>query len=332
MNFEQFTQTIEQKSAEIKNEQAEIAMRLQALEQRSVPNVHGASSVGSGFEVKSVMDALASSGNFTAKSVVAANYKSILTQGNASILPTVSNQGVIGQNEISLSAQLPSFGIQEAVVRFSRLSTNDMGAIQGLEGALKKELAIDATPIERECNTFAAWTSVSTQALADQKGINDAISSVLSIGILRALDAHAFGVATSEGTTGTVGTTPLLTALGAVASIQAQGFAATAYLNPVDFVAAQLAVSTTGEFIGIPNSFVGTIKVAAGVPAGSFLATANDGSGLSIALRESLAIDIGVQGDQFVKNLRSVLAELRGLAIIRNPALVVTGSLSKVTK
>lgn len=321
---------LEKRSAEIKETQADINSRLMDLEQsRANSKGFGATNGTTGFEVKGVLESLAASGNFTSKNVVAANVKSILTQGSASILPTIGNLGVIGQNEISLAAQLPSFGIQEAVVRFSRLSTTDMGAIQGLEGALKKELAIDATPIERECNTFAAWTSVSTQALSDQRGINDAIGSVLSIGILRALDAHAFSVATAEGTVGTVGATPLLTALSAVASIQAQGFAASVYLNPVDFVAAQLATSSTGEFIGIPNSFVGTIKAAAGVPVGSYLATANDGTGLSLAIRESMSIDIGVQGDQFVKNLRSVLAEVRGLAIVRNPSLIVTGALAK---
>ena len=331
MNLDQFAQTIEQKSSEIKNEQQELSLRLQALEQKSVGNVHGATNASTGFEVKSVLEALSASGNMTCKSVVPANAKSILTQGNTSILPTVSNQGVIGQNEISLASQLPFFGIQEAVVRFSRLSTTDMGAIQGGEGLLKKELAIDATPIERECNTFAAWTAVSTQALADQRDVQTAISSVLSVGILRAVNAHVIEVANAEGVKGSAQATPLLTALGAVAQIQAQGYGASVYLNPSDFVAAQLAVSSTGEFIGIPSGFAGTVKPAAGVPVGSFLATANDGSGIALAIREQMNLDIGVQGDQFVKNLRTLLMEIRALAIVRNPELVITGTLAKAT-
>lgn len=333
MNIEQFAHTIEQKSAEIKNEQAEIAMRLQALEQRSVPNVHGASSTeDSRFDVKSIVEALAQSGNMTCKSILPANAKAILVNSNTSLLPTVGNLGVFAAGEISLSAQLPSFSISEAIVRYSRLSTADQGAIQGAEGSLKKEISIDATPVEAESNTFAGWTSISTQGLADQRNINDALGTVLSTGILRAVDAHAFSVAQAQGTAGTAAATPLLTALQAAATIQAQGFAASVYLNPADFVGALLSTSTTGEFLDVPAAFAGVLKPAAGIPVGQFLATSNDGMGISLAIREGLSIDIGVVGDQFIKNVRTLLAEVRGLAIVKNPALVITGTLAKAAK
>jgi len=125
---------------------------------------------------------------------------------------------------------------------------------------------------------------------------------------------------------------PLVTVLGAIANVQAQGYAAVAYLNPADFVAVQLSQSTTGEFLDLPSAFVGTIRPAAGIPVGQFLVNATSGEGLSLAIRENLSIDIGVQNDQFVRNLRSVLIETRGLGVIKNPALVLTGALAKATK
>ena len=333
MEYQTLIQTLETRSAEIKGAQTELAERVLGLE-RQAANSKGfnATTEASGFEVKSVLESLANSGNFTAKSNVPASVKSILVNSNTSLLPTVGNLGVIGQSEISLSAQLPSFAIQEAIVRFTRLSTNDSAAIQGGEGNLKKELAIDSTPVERESNTFAAWVAVSTQALADQKGITEAINSVLTVGIRRAVDAHAFSVAQAEGTAAVTGASPLVTVLGAIANVQAQGYAAVAYLNPADFVAVQLSQSTTGEFLDLPSAFVGTIRPAAGIPVGQFLVNATSGEGLSLAIRENLSIDIGVQNDQFVRNLRSVLIETRGLGVIKNPALVLTGALAKATK
>lgn len=332
MEYNQLLDAIETKSASIRTEQQEISLRLHALEQRGLGSVNGATTGNaSGFETKGVLEALSASGNFTAKSVVPASLKAILVNANNSLLPTIGNLGVIGQNEISLSAQLPSFAIQEAIVRFTRLSTADKAAIQGAEGALKKEIAIDADQIERESNTFAGWVAVSTQALADQRGISEAINSVLTVAIRRALDDHAYGVAVAEGTAATTGETPLLSVLSAIATVQAQGYQATAFLNPADFVAVQLTTASTGEFLSLPTAFAGTIRPAAGIPVGKFLVNATSGEGLSLAIRENLNIDVGVQGDQFVKNLRTVLIETRGLGVIKNPSLVITGSLPVAT-
>ena len=334
MEYQNLIQTLEARSAEIKGAQSELAERIFHIEQKqaSARGFNATSTEGSRFDVKSIVEALAQSGNMTCKSIVPANAKSILVQGNTSLMPTVANLGVFAAGEISLAAQLPSFSISEAIVRYSRLSTADKGAIQGAEGSLKHELAIDATPVEAECNTFAAWTAISTQALADQRNINDALGTVLSTGVVRAVNDHAFSVAQAQGTVGAVGATPLLTALTNAAAIQSQGFAASVYLNPADYVGALLATSTTGEFLDVPAAFVGVIKPAAGIPVGSFLATSNDGQGLSLAIRENLTIDIGVVGDQFIRNARTLLAEVRGLAIIKNPALVITGTLAKATK
>jgi hypothetical protein len=311
---------------------AEIASRLLELEQKAVRPVIGmenASSINTNLEP--VMQALSSSGNLTAKSVVPMNRKSILLQGVSSghLYPTHESLGVVAQSSgLSLSSQLHTFAITGSNVSYSRISSTDSGAMQGGEGNLKKELSINAEPVLAESNTFAGWSKISTQALSDQQNIELALSQVMSNCIYKALDAHAFDVASKQGTVGTAGPTPLITALSAVGAINGYGKQGVVFVNPSDYLAMTLATTTNGEFIEIPEAFAGSIKMASGIPTGSYLATTLDGEGLDLAIRENLNIDVGVTGDDFVKNLRVLLAEIRGLAIVRDPSLVITGTLA----
>ena len=62
--------------------------------------------------------------------------------------------------------------------------------------------------------------------------------------------------------------------------------------------------------------------------ADQLLASASDGSGLCFALRDDLDVAIGLDADDFTKNLRTALAEARGLPFVRPPVRVLAGDLT----
>jgi len=322
--------TINQKSQEIKDEYNEMSKRLMALEQSNAKSVGFSGQPDASQDRLTVLKtALAASGNATAK-VVVPMQKSTLLQGVSAgkLSPTERNIGVFAQaQQLSLAAQLHSFPTDASVIDYTVIGSTDAAQMQGGEGNLKHELAITSTPNKVEMNTFAGWVKVSTQALNDQININQAIDSVLRGAIQRGLDNHIMSVVTANATQGNSGVTPMLSALMAAAQIQSLGHAATVFVNPMDYAAITLTVGTNGEFIDVPQSYQGIIKPASGVTSGKYLATTLDGSGLDLAIRESLNIDIGTSGDDFIKNLRVLLAEVRAVALIRDPSLVIVGDL-----
>jgi len=321
---------IETRSAEIKNEQQEIATRLTALERKGLPNIHGASDASTGLELKSLVAALGASGNMTAKASVQVSKSTLLQGVSAGYLNPVSqNIGVFAQAEqLSIASQIHSFGTTAAIIDYSVLTTADSGAIQVKEGDLKKQLDIVSTPKKVEMLTHAGWVKISTQALADQQNISQALGSIMYGAIARSVDANIVATAIAEGTTGATMSTPLLSALGAVAQIQSYGKSGVVFVNPIDFAAITLSVNSNGDFIQVPQAYAGVIRAASGVAQGTYLATSLDGSGLDLAVNETVGIDIGTSGDDFLKNLRVLLAESRAVALIRDANLVVTGSLS----
>lgn len=325
---QQVLKALEEKGAQF----SELAARVMDLEQKSVGNVHGATTA-QGLNLKSVVDGLASSGNLTVKTSVPMA-KSILLQGSTAgfIAPTHQNLGITTANDsASLASQLPSFGIEGSVIHFTRLSSDDVAGEQGLEGNSKKELTAVATPVEAESRTWAGWLKVSTQSLNDQRNIEAAINTVMAETVLRALSAHAVQVATTEGTSGTSGATPLVSALTAAAMIESRGYKANVFVNPVDYIAMVLSQDSNGQFIQFPQAFTAALRPAAGVTAGTYLATAANGDGVSLAMKEGINLDIGCVNDDFTRNVRTLLIEARGLAIVKNPSLVITGSLAKAT-
>lgn len=302
-----------------------------SLEQKSVGNIHGATTEA-GIELKSVMDSLSNSGNLTCKSVIPMT-KSTLVQGISAgnIAPTHQNLGVTTANESSsLASQLPSIAIDGSVIHFTRLTSDDVAGEQGGESNLKKELSVNATPVELESRTWAGWLKISTQSLQDQKNIEAAIRTVMSETILKALSAHAVQVAGNDGVAGTTGATPLVSALTAAAMIESRGYKANVFVNPTDYIGMVLSQDVNGQFIQFPTAFTAALRPAAGVPVGSYVATAANGEGLVMALKEGISLDIGTVADDFTRNVRTLLIEARGLAIVKNTALTISGSLASV--
>ena len=331
MEYQNLIQTLETRSAEIKGAQQDLATRLMDLEQKSASGKGmGTISVAQGLEIKSLVAALSNSGNMTAKASVDVTKSTLLQGVSAGYLNPVSqNIGVFAQAEqLSIASQIHSFGTTAAIIDYSVLTTADSGAIQVKEGDLKKELAVVSTPKKVEMLTHAGWVKISTQALDDQVAIQQAIGSIMYGAIARSVDANIVATATAEGTSGATMSTPLLSALGAVAQIQSYGKSGVVFVNPIDFAAITLATNSNGDFIQVPQAYAGVIRAAAGVAQGSYLATSLDGSGLDLAVRENVGIDVGTTADDFVKNLRVLLAEARAVALVRDSNLVVTGSLS----
>ncbi len=102
----------------------------------------------------------------------------------------------------------------------------------------------------------------------------------------------------------------------------------TALLSPTDYATMMLAkASTAGSWMGLPQGIeMPRIVQSSGMPAGKVLVTAGT-DGAFVALRQQIETQIGLDGDDFTKNLRTVLVEGRFAFGVRNAGLCYAGDL-----
>jgi hypothetical protein len=97
-------------------------------------------------------------------------------------------------------------------------------------------------------------------------------------------------------------------------------------INPADALAMQLAKADTSGVYLVPPALNAQVIAVPVVPAGQVLAF--DATATALALREQVAVEIGLDADDWSKNLRTLLCETRQLAVSRKPAQVLYGPLT----
>jgi HK97 family phage major capsid protein len=215
------------------------------------------------------------------------------------------------------------------------------------EGAVKPEVQLRWAPVTLPVETIAEWTSVTIQALADIPGLRDAIDNDLRGLLLDATDNQLI-----NGT----GTTPQLLGLLNVPNTQTQAFAtdvittiasaitklhtsragqATVILmNPTDWQVLRLT-NTNGVYFWGPPTEVGISRVF-GVPV-----VTNNYVPVGVAIvadmrfvtfYQSLGVTfiVGWKNDDIIKNLQTIVCELRGMLGVRRPQAIVEADLTAV--
>jgi len=222
---------------------------------------------------------------------------------------------------------IPHRAITGQTVNYVQLSlTNSAVAVKEL--GLKPQSAIPAMSVTAEPLTFAHWIEISKQLLSDASGIDSAISQLLMTGLINAVDASIYTEVAKLATA----YTPTLTGSDIFAEIkvklESQGATDVVIaINQTDYLSASIKKTTgSGEYLGISPVAPSNIISCPSVPVGKLLAF--DPSALCYFERETANIQVGYSADQFVKNAVTILAELRGIAGVLNPNLVLSSSVA----
>lgn len=290
---------------------------------------------GRWIDAEPLRKALAHSGNWTAGET---HCKSVIQGGAAGNLGGTRAQGtgvaLDGYGALPLALAVQTIGIEAATQYFfNRLKPTTApatGGKQATEGALKTRVLLEGEPVTLDLPAYTAWEKVSVQALSDQSGLLEAMESILRNAVLRAADTDAWTAYVAGGTAITPSADAVATIVRTAARVAAAGGTSVrAVLNPLDYADMMLTRvdAGSGEWLGIPPGVVmPTIVQSSGVPAGSLLVTAGV-DGAFAAIRQAIAAAVGLDGDDFTRNLRTVLLEGRMNFGVRDPALAYTGDL-----
>lgn len=213
-------------------------------------------------------------------------------------------------------------------------------ATQATQGAAKAEAAMPTSLVTVEASTIAHFLPASSQILADAPLLESQIRSLLLAGLLDKLERELIA---GPGTGGrilglsavataflpTAGLSPADRIGETAATLTAAGWnPGVVILHPLDFFKIQSAHATGGEYVlqggwalpPRPNVWGLDAIISAGASVGSALVF--DASQVAFLDRMGATINVGWINQQFVENLLTILAELRGALAVFSPASV----------
>lgn len=262
------------------------------------------------------------------------------------------------QRNVQLLDLIPRYQTASDTVEFVRQTAIATSAAWVAEATnttgtsgLKPESALAFETVTETVRTLAHWIPVTNRMLADSPAIAGIINGQLLIGLsLKLEDAVIGGNGSGETPTGMladasvqvqgIGTDSVLDAIYKARTkvMIAHGRPSAVVLHPNDWEAIRLsrenaATGTLGNYLMGPPSQVGAVTLW-GMPVvetqGITVNTALVGDFMqAVALfdREQAAVRVGTIDDQFVRNMQTILAELRAAFVIWRPTLLckVTG-------
>ena len=201
--------------------------------------------------------------------------------------------------------------------------------MQSAEGAAKAAVRPTFTLVSQTALTIAGYSKISKQALNDQQELTRAIDVTLRRSIAKALDSELNSGAWGGLLTLETAYTSLVYGLAdaaseAVATMQEAGFVPdTVVMRPADWLAITTAKATgSGEYLSgaylapLPELLRGMkVVLSPTVTAGKVLVV--DSSQIELLVVEDLNVEIGTDADDFTKNVRTILGELRVVPTFR---------------
>lgn len=214
------------------------------------------------------------------------------------------------------------------------------GAGTTAEGAAKNSNTYDLVETRKQAKKVTSITKVSQELIEDLPYMESVIREDLMMEVLRQADqqilngdgvgANLDGIFT-QATAFTAGSFAAAIdnannydVLTVAMSQVANNHFSTSHilLNPVDVAGMKLTKSSTGEYtmpayVGANGMSISGVSIVenSGVPVGQYLVM--DASKAEVYTRQALDIKIGYDSDDFSKNMVSVLAEWRGLVVIK---------------
>jgi HK97 family phage major capsid protein len=255
------------------------------------------------------------------------------------------------QRELNLLDLLPRLATDSDMIEYVREDTFTNNAAMVAEATattgtsgLKPESVLAFSAQTSPVRTLAHWIPVTNRMLADAPAIRGIINSRLLLGLALELEDQIIdGDGTGENFTGILRTTGInIQGLG-TDSIQDAIFKArtqvrvtgkarptAVVLHPNDWQAVRLArenvaTGTLGGYLFGPPSQGGAVTIwglpvveSEGIPENTGL-VGDFGMGATLFDREQSAIRVGLIDDQFVRNMQTILAELRAAFVVWRP-------------
>jgi HK97 family phage major capsid protein len=257
------------------------------------------------------------------------------------------------QREIQLLDLVPRVQTESDTIEYVKEDTftNNAAAVAeatattGTTG-LKPESALAYSVATSPVRTVAHWVPVTNRMLSDAPAIRGIINGRLLLGLDLILETQILsGSGSGENMTGILNTAGInIQGLGTDSTVDAifkartqvrvngKGRPGAVVLHPNDWEAIRLsrenaATGTLGGYLMGPPSQVGAVTLW-GVPVvESEAITENTGligdfqMGATLYDREQAAVRVGTIDDQFVRNMQTILAELRAAFVVYRPAM-----------
>lgn len=320
----------------VENKQREFADRLLEIEQKGSARMDVETNAKSSLGVK-VWKAIQENGDLLSKTdKLRIEVKAAGDVTGTSSVRNIQSGGASAPAGMILGVQsaFPTRTIgPTSAIEYSRYTgLEGAAAVQAAEGDAKAAVRPTFSLITQAGITIAGYAKVSKQALTDSAELQRAIDVTLRRSVGTALDATlnsgtwggAAGLlAHSTAYTSLVYTALVDAASEGVATMQVAGFNPdTVVLNPADWLAICVAKSSTGEYLSgsylapLPELLRGLrVVLSSTVTAGKALLV--DSSQLELLIVDDMTVEIGTSGDDFTKNVRTILGEMRVIPTFR---------------
>ena len=306
---------------------------------------------------KEVLDSMktskSASANFTVKAAGVMTIAGNVSGGNVPVEDRLEGLNVIPQRSIRLLDVMAKRTTMSNVVSWVYQANKDGAAGQTAEGALKNQIDFDLVVASESIKKTTAFIKVSTEMLSDIEWMASEIQNELTVELLKAVEAQVYsgdGLGQNLNGIRTVASAfapsaafalsvdnanivDVLVAASDQIEVAEQPTPDYVFMHPsdVNFLKVQKVSATDKRYVE-RLSMVGNTLMLDGttaiikttlVAAGEYLIGYFPKS--MLVDKGGITFDIGLDSDDFSKNLRTVLAEWRGLAIVKNndrPAFV----------
>lgn len=284
--------------------------------------------------------------NITVKAPATMLISTNVSGGNIPVEDRLEGFNIIPSREVRFLDVLSKRSTSSNVVSWVYQANKDGAAGQTGEGATKNQIDFDLVVANEAVKKTTAFIKVSTEMLDDIVWIQSEIEAELMRELLKAVESGAYGgdgtgnnlngvrtVASAFDATGFSGAAGvenpneidvLAVAMNQIA-IAEQPAANYIFMNPTDVTKLKMVKVTSTDRRYVDRTLLaGSTLVVDGVPiipttlvtAGEYLIGNFDLA--MLVTRNEVMINIGLDADDFTKNLRTILAEWRGLSLVKN--------------
>jgi Phage capsid family len=243
---------------------------------------------------------------------------------------------------IRVRSLIPTVGITAGSIVYTRESSFVNNAAPVAEGAAKPQSDVVYANVTAPAETIAHYCKVSRQTYEDLPQLAAELEARLVYGLQTKEEAQllkgsgvspnlqGFYTVATAAAVPPAGTTLLDRIRLGVGQVAAAGYQATGVVvSTADATANALLKDTTGQYLVLPPGFLPPVVVSSALVAGEWLVGDFD-RGSTLYERENATVQVAAYNeDDFLKNLYTVLAELREvLAIYQTAAFVKNGPLT----
>ena len=286
--------------------------------------------------------------NITVKAPSTMTFATNVSGGNIPVEDRLEGFNIVPSREVRFLDVLSKRATSSNVVSWVYQANKDGAAGQTAEGSTKNQIDFDLVVANEAVKKTTAFIKVSTEMLDDITWIQSEIEAELMRELLKAVESGAYGgdgtgnnlngvrTVASAFTPGTFATgganaveNPNVVDVLAVAmnqiALAEQPSANYIFMNPTDVTALKMIKVTSTDKRYVERTLLaGSTLVVDGVPiipttlvtVGEYLIGNFDLA--MLVTRNEVMINIGLDSDDFTKNLRTILAEWRGLSLVKN--------------